>query len=465
MKAVIMAAGEGSRMRSTFDAPAPSKLLLPILGIPIIERVILAAKKAGIREFIIVTGYRGDAIREHLKDGSHLGVNIRYAENLQWKKGNAYSLFAARPLINPGERFFLLMGDHIFDPSLLSAFSEHITDKIKKAPESEAEQIYFLAVDSQPREELDVDEATKVFSADERITELGKKLDNFTGIDSGMFNFHHSIFDILEKEIEKGDGSLSSALQPVIGNGNLQAFFFQNYLWQDIDNKNDLEQAKRLLLKSLSKEKDGAISRYFNRRLSIPISAWISRFSITPNGISVISFCIALFSAFLFYFRHPLLGGLLAQLASVIDGVDGEIARLKFQESRFGAYFDSILDRYADAALIGGITAGCLLSETASPTAVFIAGFLALTASPFSMLAKEKFANLAGKDYIPHEQEGLFSYLPVNRDGRLAIIMIGGILNQLFAILILLAVLSNLQVIIRLIIARKYFQADADNIN
>ena len=147
----------------------------------------------------------------------------------------------------------------------------------------------------------------------------------------------------------------------------------------------------------------------------------------------------------------------------MIDGVDGEIARLKFQESSFGAYFDSILDRYADAALIGGMTAGCLLSETAPPTAALIAGFFALTASPFSMLAKEKFANLAGKDYIPSEQEGVLSYLPVNRDGRLAIIMIGGILNQLFAVLIILAVLSNLQVLIRLLAVRKYFQANGDN--
>ena len=78
------------------------------------------------------------------------------------------------------------------------------------------------------------------------------------------------------------------------------------------------------------------------------------------------------------------------------------------------------------------------------------------------MLAKENLQTWR-KDYIPHEQEGPFSYLPVNRR-KTCHHHDRGILNQLFAILILLAVLSNLQVIIRPS-ARKYFQADADNIN
>lgn len=457
MKAAIMAAGEGSRMRSALGASVFSKLLFPLLGVPIIERVILAAKRAGIKEFVVVTGYRGEEIKRYLGEGTKLGVKIQHAFNQQWLKGNAYSLLAARPFLNPGERFFLFMGDHIFEPALLNAFSEHVIDRVAKCSISdERKDLHFLAVEAYPPKELDLEEATKVLSAGEKITALGKGLKNLNGIDAGMFNFDYSIFDVLEKELEDSDGSLSSALQPIIKNENLEAFSFRDYFWQDIDNYRDLQQARRRLLKNLVSEKDGVVSRYFNRRLSLAISSRLSRFSVTPNMISLVSFFSCLLSAFLFILGHSLAGGLIAQLASVIDGVDGEIARLKFLESPFGAYLDSILDRYADAVLIGGIVAGSLLAGVASPLFVLLAGFLALTASPFSMLAKEKYTNLTGREYNPLELEGSLSYLPINRDGRLAVIMVGGVLNQLLLTLILLAFLSNLQVIIRLIVVRKH---------
>ena len=49
------------------------------------------------------------------------------------------------------------------------------------------------------------------------------------------------------------------------------------------------------------------------------------------------------------------IGGMLAQLASIVDGCDGEIARLKHSQSEFGGWFDAVLDRYADAVLLFGL--------------------------------------------------------------------------------------------------------------
>jgi phosphatidylglycerophosphate synthase len=267
----------------------------------------------------------------------------------------------------------------------------------------------------------------------------------------------------LEKEIEKTDGSLSSVLQPIIRQGHLGAFIFKDYFWQDVDNYSSLRLAKRGLLQNLRSKKDGVVSRYGNRRLSLAVTSFVSRFPITPNVLSLFGFSICLCSAFLFARGYPLVGGLLAQLASVIDGVDGEIARLKFNESPFGAYFDSLLDCYADAAIIGGMVAGSLLEGTA-PLPVLLAGFMALTASPLSMLAKEKYTNLTGREYNPFKVEGFLGYLPVNRDGRMAIIMFGGIFNQLLPTLILLAVLTNMQAVIRLVVLRRHFSCKINKI-
>ena len=65
MKALIIAAGLGSRMYAVGD----TKPLVSLLGLNLIERVILTAKKSGIKEFCIVTGYNGEKIREQLSDG------------------------------------------------------------------------------------------------------------------------------------------------------------------------------------------------------------------------------------------------------------------------------------------------------------------------------------------------------------------------------------------------------------
>ncbi|GAF87882.1 unnamed protein product, partial [marine sediment metagenome] len=79
MKALIIAAGEGSRLGNlTKDKPKP---LVRLLGLSLVERVILTAKEVGIDEFIIVIGYLGQRVKEKLGNGNRYGVKIVYIEN------------------------------------------------------------------------------------------------------------------------------------------------------------------------------------------------------------------------------------------------------------------------------------------------------------------------------------------------------------------------------------------------
>ena len=72
MKALILAAGQGRRQKENGD----SKPVIPLLGLSFIERVILTAKKSGIKDFLIVTGYNAGKVRKHLRKGNKLGVKI-----------------------------------------------------------------------------------------------------------------------------------------------------------------------------------------------------------------------------------------------------------------------------------------------------------------------------------------------------------------------------------------------------
>ncbi|MGB4076635.1 MAG: sugar phosphate nucleotidyltransferase [Minisyncoccia bacterium] len=118
MQAVILAAGEGKRMRPlTLSRPKP---LIEVAGKPIIEHVIDALPKA-IDEIIVVTGYKGDMLREYLGT-SYKGRPIRYVH--QWMPaGTAHALSIARPFLKG--QFMFLNADDILGPEALQEALNH----------------------------------------------------------------------------------------------------------------------------------------------------------------------------------------------------------------------------------------------------------------------------------------------------------------------------------------------------
>ena len=94
MKALIIAAVRGRRLNIK-EKPKP---IVRLLGLPIILRAILTAKEAGIKQFIIVTGYQGEMIKEELGNGGKYGIEIDYVENKQWERGNGISVLKAKEL-------------------------------------------------------------------------------------------------------------------------------------------------------------------------------------------------------------------------------------------------------------------------------------------------------------------------------------------------------------------------------
>ena len=112
MKAVILAAGKGTRMKElTNELPKP---MLRVQGRPILEHILEGLKAAGIREFFIITGWRAEAIEEYFGDGSKWGVKVQYGRQLvQDGTGKAPEL--ARDFVGPSP-FVLTYGDILVKP-------------------------------------------------------------------------------------------------------------------------------------------------------------------------------------------------------------------------------------------------------------------------------------------------------------------------------------------------------------
>jgi bifunctional UDP-N-acetylglucosamine pyrophosphorylase / glucosamine-1-phosphate N-acetyltransferase len=106
MKAVILAAGEGNRMRPlTYTRP---KVMLPLANKPILEHLLIELKKAGVKEFTIVVGYHGETIRQHFGDGTRWGVSIDYVTQRK-QLGTAHAVKMVEGFVKG--KFLLANGD------------------------------------------------------------------------------------------------------------------------------------------------------------------------------------------------------------------------------------------------------------------------------------------------------------------------------------------------------------------
>ena len=111
MKTVIMAGGKGTRISEMFpDIPKP---LIPIDGVPVLEREIISLHNQGFDDIIITISHMGDKIKEYFEDGRKWNVNIQYFEE-KIPLGNAGALFKIRNLLGK-EPFLLLNADAMFE--------------------------------------------------------------------------------------------------------------------------------------------------------------------------------------------------------------------------------------------------------------------------------------------------------------------------------------------------------------
>ena len=440
MEAVIIAAGNGSRL-SRYFSPKP---LTPIYGLRLIERIILAGKRAGLKDFKIVVGYKASRIKRELGTGAKYGVRITYIDNPEWEKGNGVSVLKAKGHV--GNRFLLLMSDHLFDESILK--------KLLNAEVQDGECL--LCVDKNLQgEHFALDDVTKVSMEGEHVQQIDKSLKEFNAIDTGIFLCTPAIFDALEESTRRGQYSLSAGNQILAQRGKLRTLDVTGCFWIDVDDVSALKKAQQVLIQQLFKPTDGPISRNVNRRLSTRISAFLARYNVSPNSLTVASFVLALLSAGLFWlggYASILAAGVMAQLSSILDGCDGEIARLKFRFSKFGEWLDKVLDRYADGLIVLGITQA-LWRSTANEY-VWLLGFFALTGTFMNSYTAGFYDLLMRRGLVRHAS------LRMGRDVRMFAIFLGALLHQLLATLVLLAIITNLESVRRLFLLKDLYAVE-----
>ena len=284
--------------------------------LPILLRTIFAAQKAGATRIMVVTD---PAIRRKVQRA--LFFTGRLPESVEWIEAATGASLSQRLLLiakkAPSERLVLIDGNRTYHPSLLRKAAEWNNERsaLALASDDELAGIFVLPV------EMIRDFAERCPTQAGTLKELHASLTEM-----------HSVVSMPVAEDQ----------------------------WQRVNTPEDCEAAERKLDRWLVKPTDGFYAR-LNRRISIPISRQLIKLPITANMVSIFTLGVGIASAAFFAYGgywSTLLGASLCLFASIMDGCDGEVARLKLLESDFGCWLETICDYAFYLFLLVGMTIG-----------------------------------------------------------------------------------------------------------
>ncbi|HJT81746.1 MAG TPA: CDP-alcohol phosphatidyltransferase family protein [Chthoniobacterales bacterium] len=137
--------------------------------------------------------------------------------------------------------------------------------------------------------------------------------------------------------------------------------------WQIVKNAEDVIRCEKLLLSATGKSQDGLVSRFLNRPLSRRLSQFLLHYDLTPTAWTVYAFVLP-FLAFLCLagdgYVGILIGAIIFQIYSIVDGCDGEMARATYQESERGGRVDDFLDMLGSILFVVGLGLGLFRSRS-----------------------------------------------------------------------------------------------------
>ncbi len=225
MRAVILTAGEGTRMRPlTLTRP---KTMLPVGGKPLLEYNVEALRDAGIKNITMVVGYQKESVKEHFKDGSALGVNINYVTQEE-RLGTAHAIGQVADAMNKDDEAIIVTnGDIILGNELIKGL-------INRYYESKAQSILVLTKVDDPSSfgvvELEGDSIKDIVEK----PSPGEAPSNL--INAGIYLFDQNIFQAIKKtdKSQRGEYEITDSLKIQISQGKKVLGLISHDKWIDV---------------------------------------------------------------------------------------------------------------------------------------------------------------------------------------------------------------------------------------
>lgn len=245
MKALVLAGGEGSRLRPITHTNA--KQLIPIANKPILFHALENLRFAGITQVGIVVGETGEEVKAAVGDGSAWGFSVTYIHQ-EAPLGLAHAMLSAREFIGDGP-FVMYLGDNV----LLGGITHFVEEFERHRPNA---QIFLVRVQEPERFGVAVLEGERVVRLVEKPRE---KISDLALV--GVYLFDPSILEAADtlKPSWRGEYEITEAIQWLIDNGKTVRATMVEGWWKDTGKPEDLLEANRMMLAQLVPRIDGEV--------------------------------------------------------------------------------------------------------------------------------------------------------------------------------------------------------------
>jgi len=244
VKGYILAAGEGTRMRPlTANIPKP---LLPVAGRPFLEHNIEALKEGGIKDIILLVGWRAQRIREHFGDGKAFGVRIEYVEQKE-RLGTAHAIGMVKDKVDAA--FMCMYGDVVLTKESVKGMVEH-HKKVKGS-------IMALTTVEDPKR------YGVITVKDGVVTDIVEKPESpeANTVNAGAYILEPEIFDAISetKKSPRGEFEITDSFKKLMAKTHLFGHLLKGE-WIDVARPWDLLEANRILMEDLETDIKGEVS-------------------------------------------------------------------------------------------------------------------------------------------------------------------------------------------------------------
>jgi UDP-N-acetylglucosamine diphosphorylase / glucose-1-phosphate thymidylyltransferase / UDP-N-acetylgalactosamine diphosphorylase / glucosamine-1-phosphate N-acetyltransferase / galactosamine-1-phosphate N-acetyltransferase len=239
MKAVILAAGVGKRLGAiTREIPKP---MAPVAGKPVLEHILCGLRDSGIDDFVLITKYKWEKIRDHFREGADLGISIVYVVQGE-RYGTGAALLEAERHVD-GEPLLMTYGDIVTSP-------DNYAGVMRLFGKGCADAVVTLNWVDDPHKGGAV-----VVGDDDRVLRIIEKPSEgeipSRWNNAGLFVFRPSVFGFLRevKPSPRGEYELPDAINAMIDAGLAARPYFLKGPWRDVGTPEDLVAAERILSK------------------------------------------------------------------------------------------------------------------------------------------------------------------------------------------------------------------------
>ncbi len=335
-------------------------------GLTVFERIVFTCFKAGIEKFVVL-GFNEEeviGIRKRQKKG----LQMELIQSIHPHPLSNESLEAVKNSLNAEQRFFLISDECVFDPSALQELEEgaSLLDRFK---------VVAATVNNHGHE------------ADDSPLRLESDGDDHATLAPGLFLANEATLVWMSSLLSQEDSALFEVLNRAGKAGEMGLRELKDSFLRYVGTERNVKIVEKEVFRRLAKTTDGFLASNINRKISISMSKVFAKTDITPNILTLLTLAVGLTAGYCFSmggYMPMLAGSLIFQFSSIMDGCDGEIARLKFIESRFGGWLDIICDNLTHLAVFGGIAMGAYQMEPASHWIYF--GWLAILGTSMSFL-------------------------------------------------------------------------------